>query len=60
MLLGNFLVIQEAVTHSLEDAPQSMYVFEGTDYSAEPTNADRKAFEELLAGMYSLKVNTYT
>ncbi|XP_053383747.1 chromodomain-helicase-DNA-binding protein 1-like [Mercenaria mercenaria] len=32
----------------LEEAPQSMYVFEGTDYSKEPTAADQKAFDELL------------
>ncbi|XP_048241979.1 chromodomain-helicase-DNA-binding protein 1-like isoform X1 [Haliotis rufescens] len=31
-----------------EDAPQSMYVFEGTDYSKDTTVADRKALEELL------------
>ncbi|KAL4225128.1 Chromodomain-helicase-DNA-binding protein 1-like [Mactra antiquata] len=32
----------------MDDAPQSMYVFEGTDYSKQPTAADVKAFEELL------------
>ncbi|XP_060608509.1 chromodomain-helicase-DNA-binding protein 1-like, partial [Ruditapes philippinarum] len=32
----------------LEDAPQTMYMFEGTDYSKEPTAADKKAFDELL------------
>ena len=34
----------------LEDAPQSMYMFEGTDYSKEPTAADQKAFDELIEG----------
>ncbi|WAR03360.1 CHD1L-like protein [Mya arenaria] len=32
----------------LEDAPQSMYMFEGTDYSKEPTAADKAAFDKML------------
>jgi hypothetical protein len=28
-----------------------MYMFEGTDYSKEPTAADKKAFDELLEGI---------
>ncbi|KAH3882424.1 hypothetical protein DPMN_006363 [Dreissena polymorpha] len=33
----------------LEDAPQSMYVFEGTDYKIqEPSDADKDAFERLI------------
>jgi len=35
-----------------EEAPQSMYVFEGTDYSKEPSAADRAAFDRLLEGRY--------
>ncbi|XP_076113824.1 chromodomain-helicase-DNA-binding protein 1-like isoform X3 [Mytilus galloprovincialis] len=31
-----------------DQGPQSMYVFEGTDYSKEPSTADQKAFEELI------------
>ncbi|KAL3857047.1 hypothetical protein ACJMK2_011746, partial [Sinanodonta woodiana] len=31
------------------EPPQSMYMFEGMDYSKEPTAADIKAFEELVA-----------
>ncbi|XP_046553776.1 chromodomain-helicase-DNA-binding protein 1-like [Haliotis rubra] len=31
-----------------DDAPQSMYMFEGTDYSKDTTAADRKAVEDLL------------
>ena len=30
-----------------------MYVFEGTDYSAEPTAADKKAFDDLIAGRFN-------
>ena len=30
-----------------------MYVFEGTDYSNEPSAADKKAFDDLVSGMYS-------
>ncbi|OWF36362.1 Chromodomain-helicase-DNA-binding protein 1-like [Mizuhopecten yessoensis] len=33
----------------LEEAPSSMYEFEGTDYSKEPSAEDIKAFEKLLA-----------
>jgi hypothetical protein len=28
-----------------------MYMFEGTDYSKEPTAADQKAFDEMIEGM---------
>jgi len=34
----------------LNEGPSSMYEFEGTDYSKEPTAADIKAFDELIAG----------
>ncbi|XP_033752107.1 chromodomain-helicase-DNA-binding protein 1-like [Pecten maximus] len=33
----------------MEEGPSSMYEFEGTDYSKEPTADDIKAFEQLLA-----------
>ncbi|XP_060086323.1 chromodomain-helicase-DNA-binding protein 1-like [Ylistrum balloti] len=33
----------------IEEGPSSMYEFEGTDYSKEPTAEDIKAFEKLLA-----------
>lgn len=36
-----------------DQGPQSMYVFEGTDYSKEPSTADQKAFEELIEGIFS-------
>ena len=29
---------------------QSMYMFEGTDYSKEPSTADVQAFEDLIQG----------
>ena len=29
---------------------QSMYMFEGTDYSKEPSAADLKAFDQLIKG----------
>ncbi|KAL5006528.1 hypothetical protein ScPMuIL_015334 [Solemya velum] len=32
-----------------EESSQNMYVFEGTDYSKEPSSADVKAFDELVA-----------
>ena len=35
-----------------DSVPQSMYVFEGTDYSNEPSAADKKAFDDLVSGMY--------
>ena len=47
------LCCQETPSHSLEDVPQSMYVFEGTDYSAEPSAADKKAFDDLIAGRFN-------
>ena len=28
-------------------------MFEGTDYSNEPSAADKKAFDDLVSGMYS-------
>ena len=37
-----------------DTVPQSMYVFEGTDYSNEPSAADKKAFDDLVSGMYSV------
>jgi len=33
----------------VQEPKSSLYVFEGKDYSKEPTAADRKAFDELLA-----------
>ena len=36
----------------VEEGHQSMYVFEGTDYSKEPSSADQKAFDELIEGIY--------
>ncbi|XP_048779717.2 chromodomain-helicase-DNA-binding protein 1-like isoform X1 [Ostrea edulis] len=33
----------------LEEAPSSMYEFEGVDYTKEPSAADKKAFEDLLS-----------
>ena len=36
----------------VEEGPQNMYVFEGTDYSKEPSSADQKAFDELIEGIY--------
>lgn len=47
------LFIQKlAFQNGLEDTPQSMYVFEGTDYSnlKEPSSADVQAFADLVAG----------
>lgn len=32
----------------LEETPKSMYLFEGTDYSKEPSAADRKKFVEMI------------
>lgn len=40
----------------MEDAPQSMYMFEGTDYSKEPTAEDQKAFDEMLAAEKALQL----
>ena len=39
-----------------EEGPASMYVFEGTDYSKEPTAEDRKAFDDLLSGWYLFNI----
>ncbi|KAK6180019.1 hypothetical protein SNE40_012242 [Patella caerulea] len=36
------------VDEEVEEGPQSMYMFEGTDYSNEPTAEDRKAFDALI------------
>ena len=33
-----------------ESQTQSMYVFEGKDYSQEPSAADLKAFDQLIQG----------
>lgn len=34
----------------MEDAPQSMYMFDGVDYSKEPSAADKTAFDKLIKG----------
>ena len=31
---------------------ESMYVFEGHDYSKEPSDKDKSAFDELIAGIF--------
>lgn len=39
-----------------EDVPQSMYMFEGTDYSNEPSSADQKAFDQLMEGIFCTRL----
>ena len=37
---------------------QSMYMFEGKDYSQEPSAADLKAFDQLIQGSENISSNT--
>ena len=48
-----FFIFQKSQSLDFDSVPQSMYVFEGTDYSNEPSAADKKAFDDLVSGMYS-------
>jgi len=42
----------EAKENEDKAAEESMYVFEGHDYSKEPSDKDKSAFDELIAGIF--------
>ena len=52
VLVINNLLLFNLWFQMVEEGHQSMYVFEGTDYSKEPSSADQKAFDELIEGIY--------
>ena len=42
-----------------DEGVKNMYVFEGKDYSKEPSAADRDAFQQLVDGIYLLSYCCY-